>query len=94
MFAEIGLLVLEGDAAGLAAKVSALSPDRDRREEGGGDHVGAAVDARGAGGKRDGREASPEGGDADRGRSPASSCDNGHPTRRGTPEPLVHSQDS
>jgi hypothetical protein len=25
MFAEIGLLVLEGDAAGLAAKVSALS---------------------------------------------------------------------
>ena len=28
MFAEIGLLVLEGDAAGLAAKVSALSPPR------------------------------------------------------------------
>jgi FlaA1/EpsC-like NDP-sugar epimerase len=30
MFAEIGLLVLEGDAAGLAAKVSALSPARAR----------------------------------------------------------------
>jgi len=28
MFAEIGLLVLEGDAAGLAAKVSQLSADR------------------------------------------------------------------
>ncbi len=41
MFAEIGLLVLEGDAAGLAAKVSALSPARDRREEpGGGDANG------------------------------------------------------
>jgi FlaA1/EpsC-like NDP-sugar epimerase len=31
MFAEIGLLVLEGDAAGLAAKVSALSAARDER---------------------------------------------------------------
>ncbi len=30
MFAEIGLLVLEGDAAGLAAKVSALSQSRPR----------------------------------------------------------------
>ncbi len=28
MFAEIGLLVLEGDAAGLAAKVSELSAER------------------------------------------------------------------
>ncbi len=51
MFAEIGLLVLEGDAAGLAAKVSALS-------------------------------AATAGGEA---RSHA---------RRGTPQPLVHSQDS
>ena len=32
MFAEIGLLVLEGDAAGLAAKVSALSPARARAD--------------------------------------------------------------
>jgi FlaA1/EpsC-like NDP-sugar epimerase len=51
MFAEIGLLVLEGDAAGLAAKVSALS---------------AAT----AGGEEQSL------------------------ARRGTPEPLVHSQDS
>jgi FlaA1/EpsC-like NDP-sugar epimerase len=36
MFAEIGLLVLEGDAAGLAAKVSALSPARDRPDALGG----------------------------------------------------------
>ncbi len=80
MFAEIGLLVLEGDAAGLAAKVSALSPARASRDaaedtvaaegEGGTDHV------------EDGR--SPEAG----GKLA------GHPTRRGTPEPLVHSQDS
>jgi FlaA1/EpsC-like NDP-sugar epimerase len=42
MFAEIGLLVLEGDAAGLAAKVSELSAVR------------ADPDARGAG-ERDGR---------------------------------------
>ena len=34
MFDEIGLLVLEGDAAGLAAKVSELSA-RDRRERDG-----------------------------------------------------------
>ena len=32
MFAEIGLLVLEGDAAGLAAKVSELSATRDKGE--------------------------------------------------------------
>jgi len=51
MFAEIGLLVLEGDAAGLAAKVSALS-------------------AASAGGVPRPR------------------------TQRGTPAPLVHSQDS
>jgi FlaA1/EpsC-like NDP-sugar epimerase len=55
MFAEIGLLVLEGDAAGLAAKVSALSA------------------AHGGRGVRGGGTAS---------------------ARRGTPEPLVHSQDS
>ncbi|MGA8365115.1 MAG: nucleoside-diphosphate sugar epimerase/dehydratase [Solirubrobacteraceae bacterium] len=70
MFAEIGLLVLEGDAAGLAAKVSALSPARDRA-------------------------AAPDGNDANGGRSPE---DVGgfeqHPARRGTPEPLIHSQDS
>jgi FlaA1/EpsC-like NDP-sugar epimerase len=71
MFAEIGLLVLEGDAAGLAAKVSALSPARN------------GTDATG-------------GGDVDNeGRSPGEVGDlERHPTRRGTPEPLVHSQDS
>jgi FlaA1/EpsC-like NDP-sugar epimerase len=71
MFAEIGLLVLEGDAAGLAAKVSALSPAR------------TGTDAT-------------EGGDVDGGvRSPGDVGDlERHPARRGTPEPLVHSQDS
>jgi len=73
MFAEIGLLVLEGDAAGLAAKVSALSPARARA----GEAHGAA-----AGGGR-----SPvDGGDGGDVEQPAA--------RRGTPEPLVHSQDS
>jgi FlaA1/EpsC-like NDP-sugar epimerase len=33
MFAEIGLLVLEGDAAGLAAKVSELSAAREAPED-------------------------------------------------------------
>jgi FlaA1/EpsC-like NDP-sugar epimerase len=70
MFAEIGLLVLEGDAAGLAAKVSALSPARDRRD-------------------------APGGNDANGGGSPAGVGSVAqHPARRGTPEPLVHSQDS
>ncbi|HEY2283383.1 MAG TPA: nucleoside-diphosphate sugar epimerase/dehydratase [Solirubrobacteraceae bacterium] len=40
MFAEIGLLVLEGDAAGLAAKVSALSPARDPQEASAGEDAG------------------------------------------------------
>ena len=70
MFAEIGLLVLEGDAAGLAAKVSALSPARDR-------------------------PAAPDGNDANGGRSPEGVGGfEQHPAQRGTPEPLVHSQDS
>ncbi|HEY2537217.1 MAG TPA: nucleoside-diphosphate sugar epimerase/dehydratase [Solirubrobacteraceae bacterium] len=67
MFAEIGLLVLEGDAAGLAAKVSALSPAR------------APVE-----GEADGGDDSP---------TDVSALDQ-PPARRGTPEPLVHSQDS
>ena len=37
MFAEIGLLVLEGDAAGLAAKVSELSAARGAPEGSRGD---------------------------------------------------------
>ena len=70
MFAEIGLLVLEGDAAGLAAKVSALSPARDRREAPGGNEANGERPPAGVGGVEQ------------------------HPPRRGTPEPLVHSQDS
>jgi FlaA1/EpsC-like NDP-sugar epimerase len=70
MFAEIGLLVLEGDAAGLAAKVSALSPARDCRDVLGGADVNGGHSPAGAGGVEQ--------------RAP----------RRGTPEPLVHSQDS
>ena len=50
MFAEIGLLVLEGDAAGLAAKVSALSA-----AHGGADSVGG----RSLTGSRDGRSPGP-----------------------------------
>ena len=51
MFAEIGLLVLEGDAAGLAAKVSELSAERrdSRLAPGGGELEGSAD------GRRDGR---------------------------------------
>jgi FlaA1/EpsC-like NDP-sugar epimerase len=70
MFAEIGLLVLEGDAAGLAAKVSALSPARER-------------------------EADAQGASASGGRSQVDVGEVEQPAaRRGTPEPLVHSQDS
>jgi len=70
MFAEIGLLVLEGDAAGLAAKVSALSPARDRPDRLGGKDADGGHSQAGVGGVEQ------------------------HPARRGTPEPLVHSQDS
>jgi FlaA1/EpsC-like NDP-sugar epimerase len=76
MFAEIGLLVLEGDAAGLAAKVSALSPARERA----GEAHGAA-----AGGVRSAVDCG-DAGDVGDVEQPAA--------RRGTPEPLVHSQDS
>jgi hypothetical protein len=49
MFAEIGLLVLEGDAAGLAAKVSELSATR------------LEAQSKGVGGPAGGREALPTG---------------------------------
>jgi FlaA1/EpsC-like NDP-sugar epimerase len=82
MFAEIGLLVLEGDAAGLAAKVSALSPARARTDA-------TKIDAT-AGDEVEGGHGQVEGG-----RSPGDIGDvDRRPTRRGTPEPLVHSQDS
>jgi FlaA1/EpsC-like NDP-sugar epimerase len=77
MFAEIGLLVLEGDAAGLAAKVSALSPAGERTGVPDGEGNDGGIDD--GGGER-----------APAGVGPIEQ----HPARRGTPEPLVHSQDS
>jgi FlaA1/EpsC-like NDP-sugar epimerase len=62
MFAEIGLLVLEGDAAGLAAKVSALSPARDRRDGPGGNDANGGRSQAGIGGveQHPARRATPE----------------------------------
>jgi FlaA1/EpsC-like NDP-sugar epimerase len=78
MFAEIGLLVLEGDAAGLAAKVSELAAAR--RE------VPAGAGARGDSRRREGvtaLDAEEEAGGAD----PRAS-------QRDSPAPLVHSPHS
>ena len=96
MFAEIGLLVLEGDAAGLAAKVSALSA-----AHGGGSAGGATPTWRGPRVLAMSRPAPvpwtevrhcrwPGG---ERWASPARAGDEA-PAQRRTPEPLVHSQDS
>jgi FlaA1/EpsC-like NDP-sugar epimerase len=52
MFAEIGLLVLEGDAAGLAAKVSALSAAHGSADAGGGRSPSASRDGRSPGQRR------------------------------------------
>jgi FlaA1/EpsC-like NDP-sugar epimerase len=93
MFAEIGLLVLEGDAAGLAAKVSALSPAAARAGAPHGDHMGVRPGGK-DGGSTHGAGDAHAGGDVGGGRAQAGLGDNGHPTRSGTPEPLVHSQDS
>ena len=100
MFAEIGLLVLEGDAAGLAAKVSALSAAH------GGGSTGTAGAAHG-GGPADGGGVVSGAGPADRGGVAGGGLaenGGGHPrpagadepssAQRRTPEPLVHSQDS
>jgi FlaA1/EpsC-like NDP-sugar epimerase len=87
MFAEIGLLVLEGDAAGLAAKVSALSlahSGRERRSGRGGQAAEGSSDAHAAGGA----------GVVNGGQSVTGPRDERSPGQRGTPEPLVHSQDS
>jgi len=84
MFDEIGLLVLEGDAAGLAAKVSALSPAHDPGPDGGAESEPAApatLPAR----HGDGAPNAPDG-PAHR-IVPAAG-------RNRTPESLVHSQDS
>ncbi len=100
MFAEIGLLVLEGDAAGLAAKVSALSAAH------GGGATGGAGATRG-GGSTDGGGVSVGADPVDRGDHATGgglAANGGHPriaggderspAQRRTPEPLVHSQDS
>ncbi len=86
MFAEIGLLVLEGDAAGLAAKVSALSAAR---------RGPAAAESSPPGGPH----AGPNGGARDDG-APAKRAAPGFTgarapeERRDAPEPLVHSPHS
>jgi len=81
MFAEIGLLVLEGDAAGLAAKVSELSAARlDAAVSGVDEQVAAGIDRPGEDGERPGEDR----------------ANGGPPTgapRRGAP-PLVHSPHS
>jgi FlaA1/EpsC-like NDP-sugar epimerase len=81
MFAEIGLLVLEGDAAGLAAKVSEMSAARlDADVSGIAVQVEAAIDRPGEAGDQPGEDQS----------------DGGPPQeRRGeAPPPLVHSPNS
>ncbi len=79
MFAEIRLLALEGDAAGLAAKVSELSGRlRDGNEPQ--ETPATAPERRGDGGGR------PAGGGPTHTPPPAG--------QRGAPEPLVHSPDS
>jgi FlaA1/EpsC-like NDP-sugar epimerase len=81
MFAEIGLLVLEGDAAGLAAKVSELSAARlDAAVSGIGTEVEAGIDRPGEDGEQPGEDRA-----------------NGGPPqeRHGeAPPPLVHSPHS
>jgi FlaA1/EpsC-like NDP-sugar epimerase len=79
MFAEVRLLVLEGDAAGLAAKVSELAAAR--RE--------APADT---GGERDQPDLG-EPGPPDLG-APAPNGAAGHAARRDSPAPLVHSPHS
>jgi FlaA1/EpsC-like NDP-sugar epimerase len=89
MFDEIGLLVLEGDASGLATRVSALSaassrPTRPEQDQPGGGHPELACS------QADREQGSQEHRD---GRDPDAWA--GAPgTRRGTPLPLVHSRDS
>ena len=82
MFAEIGLLVLEGDAAGLAAKVSELAAARRQAPTGGtGEHG-----ERGAG-ERD--EGDSNGADRQAGQQAGQRV-----ARSGAPAPLVHSPHS
>ncbi len=88
MFDEIGLLVLEGDAAGLAAKVTALSATHGRRD-------GRAIDTAGevTAGATIGGVPSGAAGEASTGASTGTAGESAAPSRRRTPVPLVHSQD-
>ncbi len=81
MFAEIGLLVLEGDAAGLAAKVSELSAERREHAR---EDDGATLDGAPAPGARDSDEHA------------TAHANGSRPARAGddAPAPLVHSRDS
>jgi FlaA1/EpsC-like NDP-sugar epimerase len=85
MFAEIGLLVLEGDAAGLAAKVSELSAAR--RDAPPGEPADPGGDGERAGGQRGG-------GDANGGARQAGERAGERAGRRDAPAPLVHSPHS
>jgi FlaA1/EpsC-like NDP-sugar epimerase len=98
MFDEIGLLVLEGDAAGLAAKVTELSAERrepperrqqsgDRRQPRGGRREEDDDAAAG------GAERRVEAAGGDRGKALEKGLD-GAPARRDAPAPLVHSPNS
>jgi FlaA1/EpsC-like NDP-sugar epimerase len=83
MFAEIGLLVLEGDAAGLAAKVSELSAARLEAQSGDRSEIGQ-------------RRVQPQpSGEADRSEIRQQAADDVAPRAddRDAPSPLVHSGD-
>ncbi len=88
MFAEIGLLVLEGDAAGLAAKVSALSATHGAVPA----DSGAVTDGADTTGRED--DVTDSDRDANGGHPRPAARDERSPAQRRTPEPLVHSQDS
>jgi FlaA1/EpsC-like NDP-sugar epimerase len=91
MFEEIGLLVLEGDAAGLAAKVSELS--RDLRGQQAAEVADAAEARRDPGAER--AEAAAGAQDATAAQPAGTAQPAGAPaTRRDAPEPLVHSPNS
>jgi FlaA1/EpsC-like NDP-sugar epimerase len=89
MFAEIGLLVLEGDAAGLAKKVSELSAKRGEPED-------TPPDSEGS--RTSGELAPPAVGAATPDRPepglPASNGPGDVRDRRDAPVPLIHSRDS
>jgi FlaA1/EpsC-like NDP-sugar epimerase len=90
MFAEIGLLVLEGDAAGLAAKVSELSAARGAPETHTAVHSGEASPM------PEGLQPSGVGTDVPvpRAAEESDGGQSGGAEQRGAPVPLIHSPDS